>query len=51
VILDALGLADAIRDEADKFTSRTGIKTNIAVEGDEELKLSEELEITIFRAL
>jgi two-component system sensor histidine kinase ComP len=51
VVLDALGLADAIRDEADKFTSRTGIETNVTVEGNEEMELSEEVEITLFRAL
>jgi signal transduction histidine kinase len=49
--LDVSGLADAIRSEAEGFASRTGIEANIAVEGDEEAELPEEIEITLFRAL
>ncbi len=47
--LDVLGLVDAIRSHTDQFQQRTGIPAYVAVTGDEETPLDEQVEIMLFR--
>lgn len=50
-VLDVLGLAEAVRSQAEVFGLHTGIAVRVTVAGDAEARLPEAVEVCLFRVL